>query len=381
MANHGVDYLPDYYDFFGLQRDASLSDIQIAFRRMQLQCHPDRFQGLAPELLSQAQRMSTLANEAYAVLHNPDKRAAYDDQLANWKGVLCKPGEVVIDLSKSYFSLPTLLSSLGADPETELEEARKLAGQYSGFDEATYAYFSELASAPEGIMPGARAAWREQLRKKELYLSILEQLLWERMGQCNRDPLPQLNYSDQFDQDARALHEEAIEQLAQHVLLQTAGAQTMLLPLIKERGLVNPDEVFTAFSEKIAGHVARRTALLKPIVAERDYLLEALFAIDAEIDYYPNTVRYTDRLIVGLLGGAKIVWLLFKFEPDSDNVQIVDPPEGVEKLEDMASDCAQEWMKQGFTILTFRAIKGVEYHSQLNRIASLHQKKMETVSA
>jgi len=62
----------DYYDTLGVARDASAEDIKKAFRKMARKYHPD----VSKEADAEA-RMKEV-NEAYAVLSDTEKRAAYD---------------------------------------------------------------------------------------------------------------------------------------------------------------------------------------------------------------------------------------------------------------------------------------------------------------
>jgi molecular chaperone DnaJ len=62
----------DYYEVLGLPRDASPDDIKSAFRKLARQYHPDVSQEPNAE-----ERFKEI-NEAYAVLSEPEKRAAYD---------------------------------------------------------------------------------------------------------------------------------------------------------------------------------------------------------------------------------------------------------------------------------------------------------------
>jgi molecular chaperone DnaJ len=63
----------DYYDTLGLQRGASDSDLKAAYRKLAMKHHPDR----NPGDKHCEQRFKDI-NEAYEVLKDPDKRAAYD---------------------------------------------------------------------------------------------------------------------------------------------------------------------------------------------------------------------------------------------------------------------------------------------------------------
>ena len=63
----------DYYDVLGVARDASADDIKKAYRRLAMKYHPDRSAG-EPENEAKFKE----AKEAYEVLKDQDKRAAYD---------------------------------------------------------------------------------------------------------------------------------------------------------------------------------------------------------------------------------------------------------------------------------------------------------------
>jgi molecular chaperone DnaJ len=63
----------DYYDLLGLQRGADDAAIKAAYRRMAKECHPDRHGG-CPDQEARFKAVS----EAYDVLKDPQKRAAYD---------------------------------------------------------------------------------------------------------------------------------------------------------------------------------------------------------------------------------------------------------------------------------------------------------------
>ncbi len=63
----------DFYVVLGVQRDASEGDIKKAYRKLAMECHPDRNNGDKA-----AEEKFKLVTEAYEVLRDPDKRAAYD---------------------------------------------------------------------------------------------------------------------------------------------------------------------------------------------------------------------------------------------------------------------------------------------------------------
>src|SRR5579871_2348375 len=63
----------DYYEVLGLSKGASAEDLKKAYRKMAMQYHPDRNPGD-----STADEKFREVNEAYDVLKDEQKRAAYD---------------------------------------------------------------------------------------------------------------------------------------------------------------------------------------------------------------------------------------------------------------------------------------------------------------
>ncbi len=87
----------DYYEILGVNRDASPDDLKGAFRKLARQYHPDV--NKAPD----AEEKFKEINEAYAVLSDPDKRAAYDRYgQAGLNGMGGAPDFSTIDLSDIF---------------------------------------------------------------------------------------------------------------------------------------------------------------------------------------------------------------------------------------------------------------------------------------
>ncbi len=70
----------DYYQTMGLARDATQDEVKRAYRKLARKYHPD----VSKE--ADAEQQFKALGEAYEVLKDPEKRAAYDQLGANWQG-------------------------------------------------------------------------------------------------------------------------------------------------------------------------------------------------------------------------------------------------------------------------------------------------------
>ena len=69
----------DYYDVLGVGKDASDDDIKKAYRKLAMKHHPDRNQSKGDEKSAKtSEDKFKEAKEAYEMLSDPQKKAAYD---------------------------------------------------------------------------------------------------------------------------------------------------------------------------------------------------------------------------------------------------------------------------------------------------------------
>ena len=130
----------DYYELLGVSRTADGATIKSAYRRLAMECHPDRHNGCS----QQAERFKQI-NEAYDVLKDPQKRAAYDR------------------FGKAAFQ------NGGGDPDTITEKTNALAQVAMKLGEAMYKAQqaeTEASAAPDAGTADAAAV--EQPAEEEV---------------------------------------------------------------------------------------------------------------------------------------------------------------------------------------------------------------------
>ncbi len=72
----------DYYRLLGVERNANATAVRDAYHRARRSFHPDAFLAADPELRTAVERIAKRVTEAYLVLRDPARRAAYDRSLA-----------------------------------------------------------------------------------------------------------------------------------------------------------------------------------------------------------------------------------------------------------------------------------------------------------
>ncbi|KFY21217.1 hypothetical protein V491_03069 [Pseudogymnoascus sp. VKM F-3775] len=70
---------PDPYKALGIAKDAAVSEVKSAYRKLVLKCHPDKVQD--PTLKAQKQDEFQKVQQAYELLTDDAKRTEYDEKM------------------------------------------------------------------------------------------------------------------------------------------------------------------------------------------------------------------------------------------------------------------------------------------------------------
>ena len=68
----------NYYELFGVNPNATIREIRIAYRRMAEVYHPDKLRELPGKIREEGEDIMRLLNEAKSILMNPERRLEYD---------------------------------------------------------------------------------------------------------------------------------------------------------------------------------------------------------------------------------------------------------------------------------------------------------------
>jgi curved DNA-binding protein CbpA len=109
----------NYYEQLGVAPTASAADIRAAYRALARTLHPDRARGVA------SPRMATI-NEAWRVLGDPTRRAAYDEELAHARDASARPRPASRPAEPAPRDRPPQASPGDAEAEEEEEDDWRL---------------------------------------------------------------------------------------------------------------------------------------------------------------------------------------------------------------------------------------------------------------
>lgn len=311
----GKDYIVDHYGALGLTPDADEEAIRSAFLAGIRQYHPDVVSRAAPDIQLHAAHRTQVLVKARDILLDPEQKELFDTTLSEWGD---KP--VSSDGTKLL-----IISRRGMlqDAQT-LSDALSRARSGSGFDTTMFNFIEEQFETSETPTENLKDAYREGLRRKDVFLGAQEHLLSESAGIATPTNAPEVAYqlaaenrvaTRRTQVDAEV--EEAFMMLEQGLVpMLGAGSEQVMdmvgtdanqaLDMYREESL----KKFDATAEQILALAGER----QEVIAKRLSLLR--------INYVGQQDRLFERIIIGIRSEGETVWLPFTLNEGSIDIDI-----------------------------------------------------------
>lgn len=372
---HGIDYLIDYYVILRVKRDADAHTIKKAYHDQQLLYHPDRYAHLAPEFQNQAETRSRIITDAYKILYDPSRRAAYDEELASWKGSISQDGMAIVDPTKPYFSCAALLFP---SDEGEIEKLISQAmDTLSGYNPDTFELIQALFLATKDPPEKIRKAYQEQLDKKDRYLSIKESTVWGKIGFRNQPvgvgKVISLTHRKEIAETIEKNRGVLEKEVARTLMMLGTGELKAIGPGGEELQAVctqNPQQAlqiyYTKAMERFESVSAEITALADERVKVAQKRLDSITCV-----YIPAEQLRCSRLILVVRTPEFTKGFHFHLISESHVVSdTVLSAKEIEELQDPA--CANQWIEKGHSIMFMDLLVGIDAMDQVQKSVQRH---------
>lgn len=219
----GVHYIFDRYSFINTIMDdgghehrldpgSPEKTITTAIKLARAMYHPDRQTRSGEKMRKEAERMSFLIDDCATFLTNADLKPLYDAKLAQFQTekpqLVSKSGRPIIDLSGPVFNLDSLLSDKVLDTSAFEAQVKSMLG----YDDSRALQMKALyESMPDNAQ--IKSLYRDALTQQLVYLTLLEDAAWAKIGYANRQHKTNGHLTSSEDYAGKV--EEALQKAAQ----------------------------------------------------------------------------------------------------------------------------------------------------------------------
>ncbi len=369
----GIDYLVDLYAVAGVDTTADEKVLKQAINRRMREYHPDRLEGTAQEFRSKGERMAALLSTAKVILLNPEKRAEYDQILAEWDGPVSRDGTPAISMQRD------LQRRMEGMTEEEIEaafaEQVRQAEFITGYSPTRLSFLERMMTdTGQNASDDLRIEYENALLSYDQLLALQESERSQLLGLP--DPAKNrfragLDYADTIAGQIEAAREERLEQLHMEAL----GGVGIRLAILSGKetettstdvSLAGPIEL-PAYFEPQAKKVRELAAKRQEVVAKRlaNYRPEYPFPELQEGEAKP-------ALVIGI-GEEDFKWYGVKFDQETNSAGIQPIPEDIILLL-KAGDYAGV-INAGYNVLTFEFLEQIDVNTQLINALEKHAEK------
>lgn len=213
----GVHYIFDRYAFLNKILEDGKNDLRVsetsdkadfsrAFGIARAMYHPDRQARAGEEMKRAAEQKTWLIADCERFLLNPELKSFYDEKLAEFREkkprLVSTTGQAIVSLGETFFDIGALLSDEIVDT-SGFEKQLKAMTQH---DEKRLPQMKALyAAMPDNAQ--IKSLYRDALTQELVYLTLLEDAAWAKVGYMNRKEKPEgfllraADYGKRLDED------------------------------------------------------------------------------------------------------------------------------------------------------------------------------------
>lgn len=355
----GVHFLTDLYLVLGVERDADSEAIRTAYLQKAMQYHPDRYQGLAPEMKSKAEFQMRVLNRANDTLGNQKARELYDGVLASWEGPISEDGRPVIELTRMFY---------GAESSPQAQRFAEMMAEIGvgqiGFDEKMLEMAERIYESTDHGEDAARLL-DEQLRKKQLVINHREASLRSILG---------IEYSDQEYPSSDYLLEsqEAVERGRNKIVAREEKSKVLLeggIMHLLTTGNVDADgqEMHVTLGNSTATYNERADEVLRLAKENVDIIEQRLRLVRGT--YIGEQENAFDKIILQVTMNGQVIRMAFERRDTSMNK--------IELSEDVLAQAfteegAKKVYEEGFNVIAVTVPEGLPWLSVMEQVVTDH---------
>ncbi len=261
--------------------------------------HPDRFNKVGIRAMKQAEYQRNLIDECAKILLNDQLRPLYNERLASFKKdqprFVSESGAPIVDLSAEKLSLDDLL----ADDIPDTTEFEERVRQMVQFDERKFGETADLFKSL-GDNPKVRKIYKDELTKKLVYLELLEDAAWAKVGYMKKKDKTDgsVYYADDYvnkvEAELKRVSEQVIENTVRerHEVLALGMGRPMLLLTdgSADSGAqpANDDDTLAKIKSKARENLEIRAEYVREVAKRKQAVLEELVTLADTLDLTPR---------------------------------------------------------------------------------------------
>lgn len=338
----GVDYIVDFYALAGIEPEAVETDIRTALNQQVKQYHPDRLEGLAPEIKEKGERIAKLLNRARGILLDSDSRTEYDNILSEWDGPISTDGTPVITIERAYEA--EMEWKTPAEVEAHFIELTEQINTLTNYNPHRLAFLETLIADGEPS-DELRAEYEDALLQKDRALALEEAERSKLLGLPDMDSeryAATLNYGEEIEDKIDTARTEKLAEIERRSIGGVATRLALLSGDTENEKVIVPQSLPVV---KLPLYFEEQAARVLEIAKSRAELVDKRLLNwvpeypEEEIQDEPR-----ERLIVGVFNGESYYWIGFKLDTDNDSAEFEEVDEstiGLLDKEDFKSVISQ----------------------------------------